>query len=192
MELNWERERERQTDRRCDVYMPDTRGEQPYFFFFYVCLFLFIVCCCYLLWQHCILTVMLIKRFEFNWIELRERQTDRRCDVYMPDTHEGSSLIAFLSLHLPLCLPCSLFFLSFFFLLSFFLWLWWWCFFFFLRLFFDFLSESENSVDEDEELDEEDEKELDGLEDEEKEDAPGDELAEEDLSIVPPSSVSTT
>jgi hypothetical protein len=57
-----------------------------------------------------------------------------------------------------------------------------------LRLFFDFSSQSEESV-EDEELDEE---ELDGLEDEEKEDAPGDEFAEEDVSIVPPSSVSTT
>ncbi|CAL8395151.1 unnamed protein product [Boreogadus saida] len=45
---------------------------------------------------------------------------------------------------------------------------------------------------EDEELDEEDEEELDGLEDEEKEDALGDEFAEEDVSIVPPSSVSTT
>jgi hypothetical protein len=53
------------------------------------------------------------------------------------------------------------------------------------------LSESEESV-EDEELDEEDEEELDGLEDEVKEDAPGDEFAEEDVSIVPPSSVSTT
>ena len=97
----------------------------------------------------------------------------------MPDTHEGSNLIAFLSLYLPLCLPCCLFFFSFFFLLSFFLWLWWWCFFFFLSLIVDFLSESENSVDEDEELDEEDEEELDGLEDEEQEDAPGDDLAEE-------------
>lgn len=66
-----------------------------------------------------------------------------------------------------------------------------------MRLFFDFLSESEESVDEDEELDEEeldeeDKEELDGLEDEEKEDAPGDELAEEYASIVPPSSVYTT
>ena len=61
-----------------------------------------------------------------------------------------------------------------------------------MRLFFDFLFESEESVDEDEELDEEDEEQLDGLEDEEKEDAPGDELAEEDVSIVPPSSVSST
>ena len=59
-----------------------------------------------------------------------------------------------------------------------------------MRLFFNLLSESEESV-EDEELDEEDEEELDGLEDEEK-DAPGDEFAEEDVSIVPPSSVSTT
>ena len=60
-----------------------------------------------------------------------------------------------------------------------------------MRLFFNLLSESEESV-EDEELDEEDEEELDGLEDEVKEDAPGDEFAEEDVSIVPPSSVSTT
>ena len=60
-----------------------------------------------------------------------------------------------------------------------------------MRLFFDFSSQSEESV-EDEELDEEDEEELDGLEDEVKEDAPGDEFAEEDVSIVPPSSVSTT
>ena len=60
-----------------------------------------------------------------------------------------------------------------------------------MRLFFNLLSESEESV-EDEELYEEDEEELDGLEDEVKEDAPGDEFAEEDVSIVPPSSVSTT
>ena len=61
-----------------------------------------------------------------------------------------------------------------------------------LRLFL--LSESEESVEDEEleELDEEDEEELDGLEDEVKEDAPGDEFAEKDVSIVPMSSVSTT
>lgn len=55
------------------------------------------------------------------------------------------------------------------------------------------MSESEESDDdEDEELDEEDEEELDGLEDEEKENAPGDKLADEDVLVGPPSFVSTT
>ena len=61
-----------------------------------------------------------------------------------------------------------------------------------MRLFFNFLSESEESLDKDRELDEEDEGKLDRLEDEDKEDAPGDELAEEDVSIVALSTVPTT
>ena len=111
----------------------------------------------------------------------------------MPDTHEENSLIEFLSLHLPLCLPSFPFFSTLFFLpLVLFLVTLVVVLLFFLCLFFDFLSDSEKSVDEDEEEDDEDEEELDGLEDEEKEDAPRVKLAEEDESIVPWSSVSTT
>lgn len=53
-----------------------------------------------------------------------------------------------------------------------------------MRLFFDFLSESDESVDEADALDEDDEEELDGLDDEEEEYTSEDKLAEEDVSLV--------
>ncbi|CAK6983883.1 Hypothetical predicted protein, partial [Scomber scombrus] len=57
-----------------------------------------------------------------------------------------------------------------------------------MRLFFDFLSESEESVEDEGAWMKRMKRSWMDWKDEEKEDAPGDELAEEDVSIVPPSS----